>query len=282
MNLQQAYQYCQKIAKLHYENFPVASLLLPRQTRQAITVVYAFARTADDLADEGEVKAEDRLLALENYQSQLQAIIDGEPGQEPIFIALKDVIEKHQLPTEPLFDLLSAFKQDVEKKRYQNFGELMDYCRRSANPIGRLLLHIYNEATPRNLAYSDGICSALQLVNFLQDIEQDYRENGRIYLPVEDMEKFRVTEMHIRNRLNEYNVKQLLDFEIERTRKILKAGAPLAKTLRGMKGFELKLVIYGATRILYRLYEQKQNYFSRPRLRLRDKGWILWRSFFPK
>jgi len=281
-NLQQAYQYCQKIAKQHYENFPVASWLLPRRLRRPITVIYAFARGADDLADEGEMTAEQRLDALNRYETQLQRIRDGKPVEEPVFIALQDVIHTHQLPLEPFFDLLSAFKQDVSKIRYQDIGELMNYCRRSANPIGRLLLHLYDKASPRNIALSDGICSALQLINFLQDIQQDYRENGRIYLPKEDMDKFRVTELHIRNRLNEFNVKQLIDFEIERARRILKAGAPLATALGGRAGLELRFIIYGGTRILYRLYEQKQDYFSRPRLRLRDKAWIVWRSFLPK
>jgi squalene synthase HpnC len=282
MELKQAYQYCHKIAKQHYENFPVASWVLPRRLRQAITVIYAFARSADDLADEGDVTEEQRLQALARYETELQNIANGKPLQEPIFIALRDVIRVHSLPMEPFFDLLSAFKQDVTKKRYQDAGEMMDYCRRSANPIGRLLLHLYGKATPRNIALSDGICSALQIVNFLQDIQQDYRENGRIYLPIEDMNKYHVTELHIRQRLNEYNVKQLLDFEIERARKILKAGAPLATILGGRVGFELRLIIYGGTRILYRLHEQKQDYFSRPRLRLTDKAWIAWRSMFPK
>ena len=282
MTVEEAYQYCQRMAKQHYENFPVASILLPGNIRSAVTVIYAFARTADDLADEGNSSAEQRTAALLQYEKQLSSCINGDPMDAPVFIALQDVLQRFQLSTEPFYDLLSAFMQDVSQIGYESFGELMDYCRRSANPVGRLLLELYGAATPKNIAYSDGICSALQLINFLQDIRQDYVENKRIYIPRQDMQKFRVTEMHIKANLSDASVKQLLDFQIERARKMLKAGAPLAKSLPGRLGLEMRLIIYGGTRILYRLHQQENNLFSRPRLRLVDKAWIVWRCIFPK
>ncbi|MDH5184316.1 MAG: squalene synthase HpnC [Gammaproteobacteria bacterium] len=282
MNVKEAYQYCQQMAKQHYENFPVASLILPRRIRRAVTVIYAFARTADDLADEGEMTPEQRIEALNAYEQKLAACIKGELVDDPVFIALHDVIGEFQLSTELFYDLLSAFRQDITQTRYDNFGELMDYCRRSANPVGRLLLELYGVATPKNNAYSDGICSALQLINFLQDIRQDYEENNRIYLPQADMQKFNVSELQIKAHLSDAGIKQLLTFQVERARKILKAGAPLGKILPGRLGLEMRLIIYGGTRILYRLHQQEHNYFSRPRLRLIDKIWIVWRAFFPR
>ena len=280
--LKLAYQYCQRIAKQHYENFPVASLVLPRRLRRPITVIYAFARSADDLADEGDLTEQQRLQALQLYEADLERIRRGEPVSNPIFIALQDVIHRHKLSLTPFFDLLTAFKQDVSKKRYQDIGEVMDYCRRSANPIGRLLLQLFGQDTPRNISLSDGVCSALQLINFLQDIHQDYAENGRIYIPVDEMQRFRVTEMHIRAKLNDASMNQLVQHQVERARKMLKAGAPLGKLLPGRLGFELRLIIYGGTRILFRLHEQKHDNFTRPRLRLVDKAWVIWRSILPK
>lgn len=282
MNVNEAYQYCQQMAKQHYENFPVASLLLPRRIRKAVTVIYAFARTADDLADEGDLSPEQRLAALDDYQHKLNAIYAQQTVNDPVFVALADVIRQYKLPQLPFDRLLSAFRQDVTKTQYKDIGELMDYCRRSANPVGELLLHLYNMATPRNIALSDGICSALQLINFLQDIQQDYTENQRIYLPQDEMQRCRVTEMHIRGRLSDASMQQLLRLQIERARKMLKAGAPLGKILPGRLGLEMRLIIYAGTRILYRLHMQSENLFSRPRLRLRDKLWVLWRALFPR
>lgn len=282
MNVNEAYQYCQQMAKQHYENFPVASLMLPRRIRKAVTVIYAFARTADDFADEGDLGQEQRLAALDDYQQKLEMIYSQQVVDDPVFIALADVIQSYQLPRQPFERLLSAFRQDVTQSRYKDFGELMDYCRRSANPVGELLLHLYQMATPRNIALSDGICSALQLINFLQDIEQDYVENQRIYLPQDEMQKHHVTEMHIRERLSDAAVHQLLRQQIERARKILKAGAPLGKILPGRLGLEMRLIIYGGTRILYRLHQQSGNYYTRPRLSITDKLWIIWRTLLPK
>ncbi len=271
----QAYAHCLQLARSHYENFPVASWLLPRRLRHPVAAIYAFARTADDWADEGDYPPEQRLAALDSMQAALQGIIRGEPMEDPVFIALADSIQRHQLPIEPLLDLLSAFRQDVTQQRYTHFGELMQYCRRSANPIGRLLLHLYRADDVRNIAYSDTICSALQLTNFLQDIHQDYIENQRIYLPQEELQRFGVREEQFGNQQNDLGLRQLMQFQTQRAMQLLQAGAPLGKRLKGRAGFELRMIILGGNRILQYLQRQ-QDAFSRPRLTLRDRLNMLW------
>ncbi|MGN6701418.1 MAG: squalene synthase HpnC, partial [Burkholderiaceae bacterium] len=165
----------------HYENFPVASLLLPARLRPAVQSIYAFARSADDLADEGDAPPDERLAALAAYDAALTRIARGEPAQTPLFRALEATVHAHALPLQPLRDLLSAFSQDVTVKRYPDCPALADYCRRSANPVGTLMLHLYGTATPENLQASDAICTALQLTNFLQDVAIDWRKD-RVYL----------------------------------------------------------------------------------------------------
>ena len=204
----------------------------------------------------------------------LHAIEQGSPAEEPVYIALADTLERHALPIELFHDLLSAFRQDVTCKRYQNFGELMDYCRRSANPVGRLLLHLNHKATEQNLAYSDAICSALQLINFLQDISQDYEENGRIYLPQDEMQKFAVSEAAIRERRNSFEMKELIRFQVLRANKLLRAGSPLGMQLRGRFGLELRAIILGGARVLEKLHAQ-DDVFARPRLDRRERFGIL-------
>ena len=162
VELNSAYEYCQRLARHHYENFPVASLLLPKRLRQPISVIYAFARTADDIADEGDASDQQRLQALTDYQQQLVAIEQGlYQGQSPVFIALNDVIARYQLPIQLFYDLLSAFTQDVSQQRYQTDADILDYCRRSANPVGRLLLHLDSETSQQQLEQSDAICTPI-------------------------------------------------------------------------------------------------------------------------
>jgi squalene synthase HpnC len=282
LNIQQAYRYCQNIATSHYENFPVASKLLPRRLRQPIMVIYAFARTADDLADEGEDSNEQRLQNLQAFEQKLRDVEQGKPSDELLFIALNDVIQRFNIPYSLFYDLLSAFQQDVQKNRYQHVGEVMDYCRRSANPIGRIYLILMGRDSEKNNAYSDGICSALQLINFLQDVQQDLVENDRIYIPMDEMESFGVKLIDLKAGNCPPAMQQLLEKQRERARKMLKAGAPLIKQLKGRSRFELSMIVFGGMRILQRLHETREQCFARPRLRKRDWGWIVWRSFFPK
>lgn len=270
----QACRWCRQLAKSHYENFPVASLLLPRRQRDPIAAIYAFARSADDIADEGDASEAERLQQLDDMDKALYAIEQGNPPAQPVYIALADAIERHTLPVELFHDLLSAFRQDVTCKRYANFGELMNYCRRSANPVGRLLLHLNHQASEQNLARSDAICSALQLINFLQDIRQDYEENGRIYLPMDEMQRFAVNEDAIRERRNSFEMKELIRFQIHRASKLLGAGSPLGMQLRGRFGLELRTIILGGARVLEKLHAQ-DDVFARPRLDRRERLGIL-------
>lgn len=278
---QKAYQYCLEIVRSHYENFPVASLLLPRTLRQPIAVIYAFARSADDFADEGQLSEQQRLEKLNAYSQQLEALGKTQ-ATDPIFIALNDVINRHQLPL-PLFnDLLTAFKQDVTKKRYANFTEVLNYCQHSANPVGRLLLHLIHQATPENLQRSDAICSALQLINFLQDIHQDYDENNRIYFPQDEMLQWGVNETMIKQQQSDDAMRSLVNQQLQRAKTMMLSGAPLGNRIPGRFGLQLRMMINGGLQVLKLLENQQQNVFSRPRLNTRDWFTIVFNSLIKK
>lgn len=279
--LKKAYRQCQLIARQHYENFPVASIILPSRVRSAVAVIYVFARRADDIADEGNALPEQRIEQLTDLEKILNETISGQIPDDFLFVALSDVIKQYSIPTQLLLDLISAFKQDVTKKRYQHFGELMDYCRRSANPVGRLLLYLFQQTDDKNLALSDGICSALQLINFYQDLSQDYDEMQRIYLPQEDMEKFDVNEQHLAEKISDKQMQQLMQFEYERAEKLLSAGAWLGTRLSGRAGFEIRLIIAAGFKVLTKLKLQ-DDVFSRPRLVIKDYIWIFWKAFRKK
>lgn len=274
-----AYQHCLGIARGHYENFPVASWLLPRRLRLPVAALYAFARRADDLADEGELSDQARLEALQAMAHKLDHAQDA--GEDPVFVALHDSLNRFALPVDLLHDLLRAFTQDVNKKRYASFGEVMDYCRRSANPIGRLLLHLNDDASEENLAYSDAICSALQLINFYQDLRQDYQEMGRIYLPQDEMQRFGVSEAHLREGINDEPMRRLMLHQITRADRLLRAGAPLGRRLRGRFGLEIRLIVMAAARIVFHL-RQQQDWFSRPRLKALDGLYLLKAAVLPR
>jgi squalene synthase HpnC len=257
----------------HYENFPVASVILPRRLRKAVSDIYAFARQADDFADEGDLPASERLAHLNMFRAELDRIGQGQAPHTPLFQELADTIAAHQLPLQPFYDLLDAFSQDVIKQRYAHFGEVMAYCRRSANPIGRLLLHLYGETDHRNLAYSDAICSSLQLINFLQDVTIDF-EKGRVYLPQDELAKYGVTEAMIAKGNPTALWWPFMRFQIERARKLLQAGAPLGLALKGRIGLELRLIIAGGERILRKLYDAQGDVFhERPVLKPSD--WLI-------
>ncbi|MDX9993728.1 MAG: squalene synthase HpnC [Rhodocyclaceae bacterium] len=249
----------------HYENFPVASLLLPAPLRPAVAAIYAFARSADDFADEGELPAEERLRLLGEYQAELDRIERGEPTGHPIFLRLRPHIERHRLPLTLFRDLLDAFAQDVVKGRYADFGELMDYCRRSANPVGRLLLQLFDAATPDNLQRSDAICSALQLINHWQDVGIDIGKGlrGRIYLPQEDLRRFTVTERNLMRRHATADFRRLMAFEVERARELMLSGASLGSDLPGRIGVEIRAIVAGGLRILDKIEAVGYDVFHR-------------------
>jgi phytoene synthase len=257
----------------HYENFPVASILLPRRIRRAVEVIYHFARQADDIADEGDLSDEERLAKLDEFRTELQRFDTAEGPQTPLFVALASIVKKYQLPVQLLHDLLDAFSQDVIKKRYANFEELLDYCRRSANPVGRLLLHLYGEASPQNLVYSDHICSSLQLINFWQDVQKDYAI-ARIYIPQDEMARFSVNEAQIAEGKVDAVWRKLMQFQVQRARDMMRSGAPLGSILRGRIGLEMRLIIAGGNRILGKLEKADFDMFTR-RPVLRPYDWLI-------
>ena len=266
----------------HYENFPVASILLPRRLRSAVEVIYHFARSADDIADEGGATASERLAALDDYRAELTRIANSADPQTALFRDLAKVIQRHKLPMQPFHDLLDAFSQDVVKTRYANFGEVMDYCKKSANPVGRLMLALYGENDPRSLAYADAICSALQIINFLQDIAIDYDKN-RIYMPQDELARYYISEMQIARNDNSGAWSPFMLMQIERTRKLLQAGAPLGKVLKGRIGLELRMIIMGGSTVLEKLHASKGNiYTQRPVLETRDWLKMLYRALRAK
>jgi len=274
-SLHQAYQHCQKITESHYENFPVASILLPRQLRKPISVIYAFARMADDFADEGTHTDTQRTFLLQQAKDQLQQSAKGMPSQDPVYIAMADVLKEKPALLEPLQDLLIAFNMDVNKHRYHDFGEVMQYCRYSANPVGRMLLMLYGADSTRNRAYSDAVCSALQLANFLQDIQSDYTLRKRIYLPADELAKFGVNEKHLLNSTENSQLTAFMHFQTQRVFKLLQSGAPLGLRLKGRVGLELRMMILGGWKVLEKIHHNQGDISLSTRLNKRDWLWIV-------
>ena len=248
----------------HYENFPVASWLLPARLRPAVHAIYRFARTADDIADEGDASDEDRLLQLNALALQLDAIEAGTASEWP---DLAQAINAHRLPLALFRDLLSAFMQDVRVHSYSSFEDLSDYCRRSANPIGRLLLALYGHSDEGALRQSDAICSALQLINFWQDVAIDL-DKGRIYIPQAELQRFELEAADVAQRPADAHWVALMRHLTGHARAMLLSGAELPHRLGGRIGFELRLVIQGGLRILERIDAVRGDVFTqRPSLR---------------
>lgn len=240
----------------HYENFPVASVLCPPHLRQPIAAIYAFARTADDIADEGDAPADQRLADLAAYQEDLLAVARGDapsPRWAGVFLPLQATLQSHGLPAPLLADLLSAFAQDVRKTRdadgYADRAELLDYCRRSANPVGRLLLHLYGVHGEEALRQSDAICTALQLINFWQDLSIDI-PRGRYYLPRADVAAHGAAPADLLALRSTPETVRLITDCARWARDLMQAGAPLVHKLPGRAGWELRLVVQGGLRIL--------------------------------
>ena len=267
----------------HYENFPVASVLCPPHLRRPIAAIYGFARTADDLADEGDAEPAQRLADLAAFRADLDATVRGaapSPRWVGVFAALAPVITGYRLPVHLLEDLLSAFEQDVVKSRYTTPAELADYCRRSANPVGRLLLHLYGVQDGPSLAQSDAICSALQLINFWQDLSVDI-PRGRIYLPQSAWVTHRVTEADLLARQPVQHAIELIADQSKIARAKMLSGANLVKKLPGRGGWELRLVVQGGLRILDKIEALGFNTLQhRPTLGKWDVAVMAWRSLW--
>jgi phytoene synthase len=265
----------------HYENFPVASILLPAKLRAPVAAIYHFARNADDFADEGEHSAAQRLALLDDYRRELDGIARGIPSANPVFIRLGDAIRAHALPMQPFGDLLDAFSQDVVKVRYADYAELADYCRRSADPVGRLLLTLFRADSADNLRRSDAICTALQLINHWQDVAVDWRK-GRVYLPAEDLARFGLAEADIAAGRSDRRWRDLMRFECDRARGLMLAGAPLGRDLPGRIGLEIRAIVAGGLRILEKIEAVGYDVFHRrPILDRTDWCRVLWRAARP-
>ena len=265
----------------HYENFPVASLMVPGPLRPAVAAIYRFARNADDFADEGTHSPEARLAALNAYERALDAIQAGNPPADPPFPQLAVAIARHRLPVALFRDLLSAFRQDVVSTRYSTFDLVLDYCRRSANPIGRLMLRLYAADSPANERASDAICTALQLINFWQDVGADWQK-GRVYLPAEDLARFGVTEAHIADARCDDAWRALMAFQSSRAREMLESGRPLTHALPWRLRLEISGVLAGGHRILDGIDAAGGDVFRRrPRLSRTDWALVALDALFP-
>lgn len=236
----------------HYENFPVASWLLPKPLRAPVEALYRFARSADDLADEGDLDPRARLAELASYRARLDEIAAGRTPADPVFTPLATILREHALPLDPLYDLLSAFEQDVHKHRYADDTEIDDYCRRSANPVGRLMLHLFDRHEPADLEASDAICTSLQRINFLQDISVD-RLKGRIYMPLDALARHGVDPEALLGGRRTGRWSDLIAEQAQRARRLMQAGAGLPRRIPGRVGLELSVTVAGGLSMLDRI-----------------------------
>ena len=290
VDLVAAYASCARDARTHYENFPVASRLVPRHMRNHVAAVYAFARAADDFADEGTRPVEARHHLLDGWLCRLHDAVSHDPGTparpiaagEPantheIFVALAATIREKELPRSLFEDLISAFRQDVTVTRYRSWADVMDYCRRSANPVGRLVLRIAGYRDPRLDQWSDAICTALQLTNFWQDLKIDF-DRGRIYLPEDEMHTQGAHADELAGSSMTPGWTRAIAAAVSRTRALLHEGRPLCDAVRGRLGYELRATWLGGTRILDRLEASGYDMIHvRPSLGVTDAPWFAWR-----
>lgn len=284
-NRAEAFAYCERLARTHYENFPIGSLLVPKARRRHVYSIYAFARIADDFADEDYDNASlteaERLKALDDWDAQLSECYRGR-ANHPVFVALAETVKELQLPEQLFRDLLLAFKQDVVKRRYANFTEVLDYCTRSANPVGRLILRLFNYRDERLDALSDYICTALQLANFWQDVAVDI-EKDRVYLPQAEMAQFGVSVDDLRARRCTDAYRRLLKFQVERTRELFERGKDLPAQVSGRLAVELRLTWHGGMRILELIERQWYDTLNaRPKLSTFDKLLLLGRTLLKR
>lgn len=278
MLVEESQQACLQLAQSHYENFPVVGWWLPAKQRQAIAAIYAFARTADDWADEGDFPAEVRLAALADLENIVTQLGSEEYFQEsatffPYGTALGRAIKDFELPLQPFYDLLSAFRQDVTPSYYATTESLLDYCRRSANPVGRLLLMIFQQATPENLQDSDSFCTALQLINFIQDLAVDLTK-GRCYIPDEDLQHYEIRLEDLQKGQEPANLKALMDRQCQRAALLLQPGEALSQRLQGSSRWLIRMMFLSGVQILKRL-ENRSSLYDRPTLGVWDRTVII-------
>jgi len=275
---QQAFEYCEQVTRRHYENFPVASRFIPKDRRKHVCAIYAFARTADDFADEPGFTPAERIENLNHWEGMLLDCSQGSVNH-PVFTALSETMDRFQIPVDLFRNLLQAFRQDVTVHRYNTFDDVLRYCENSANPVGRLVLLLFNYRSEAMAKLSDSICTALQLTNFWQDIGVDLQKD-RIYLPLSDISEFGYTEHDLLLRRYTPEFRRLLSFEVERTRDLFAQGKALPDTVGRDLSFELRLTWNGGMRILRKIEQNNYDVFRHsPRLGVIDKLALLASSF---
>ena len=279
-SLEESREYCRHLARTHYENFSVATWFLPKHLRQDFLNVYAYCRISDDLGDEvGDPAA--ALALLDEWETELDACYQGSP-RHPVFVALAETVRKFNIPKHEFSDLLIAFRQDQTVTRFETFDDVLNYCRYSANPVGHLVLYLCGYHDPERQQLSDYTCTALQLANFWQDVAVDYSK-GRIYLPLDSMTKFGVSENDIAERRPTLEFRELMKFEVGRARKWFGMGLPLAPTVDKHLALDIELFSRGGLEILNAI--ECQNYdvlTSRPAISKRRKLWLLARAALGK
>lgn len=281
-DLSSSYEFCKKVTQSHYENFPVGSLLLPKEKRKFLHSIYAFSRLADDIADSKEINfsLSDRLTALDKLEKNVQSLKNFSTINNPIFLALKDTIERKELPIEPFLRLLTAFKMDVNFKQPYDWNDLESYCSYSANPVGELVLRVFQEFNNRTIGFSNQVCTGLQLVNFWQDLSIDL-SNGRVYIPRTLFEHYKVDVDRLSDITNREKVGLLIKEIIQRTYEYFLEGWKLVWHLKDRRlKYEINATILGGMRILKK--EEKLNYaliFKRPKLKFFDYIYILLNAF---
>ncbi len=275
----QAFQFCENLAREHYENFPVASFLIPREKRPPVYAIYAFARIADDYADEAGLTTAERMDSLGEWEEQL---IDAYRGHahHPVFVALRETADRFEMPMELFHNLLKAFRSDVTTHRYETFDEVLSYCENSANPIGRLILLLFNYRSEATMELSDFICTALQLTNFWQDVSVDL-EKDRVYIPLEDIREFGYSEEELFQRRYSQAFKDIMGYQVERTEQLFREGRPLLLQVGKDLRMELRLTWNGGIRILKKIEQADYDVLTRrPALSFYDKATLLLLSYF--
>ena len=250
-----------KLTKKHYENFPVATFLFPKKHRDAATILYLFARSADDIADEGNITKKQRLISLNNYQKNINKIKNNDTDIPSLFKDIDKIINNYSIPVKLFEKFLKAFKQDVVKNKYKNFNELIDYCNNAACPAGQMILGLFQSNSKENITYSNYICQALALIGITQDIHEDYLK-GRIYIPFEEMKKFNLKESDIKINNFTSDWELFINFWLSRIELILERGIPLETKTRGRLRLQVRIMIAAASLLLKRMKKEKFNSFS--------------------